>query len=222
MTQGIWMDRSGWTYAGIEVNVTGIGSDTYGPYTSLGSDILNHRDVMDDLVTWCNAAARAWFGFITFSWASTDQSPQFGVSLIPTGTASYTVNSTMQGLTGWPASQAASGDPLNSTAGISGTCDASFRVPGWVPRVDGTGIHAEDGACLPDAPSTALKRLPVDAILTERQRLAMRAALTSGPTERAAYVYHEAAATWRYITFGDVRFERGSVDLYRASLEGVA
>jgi hypothetical protein len=214
---GISVSVSGWTGADIDVTVAPDPAETYDLDEQLNVDQVDHVQVAESIITWCNGEDRAWFGVQTFSWSPIDDyAPQLGIRLTCTAACTYAPNATMQGLMNWGA--AGAGAIIESSSGIDGTVDSIFAVNQWAQHLDGKGMIARDGSTPIDHSTFANFWPDISSIMTEVQHHAMVVATKDSSVVRTASVYHVAAETWRLVSFQRVTYSRGR-QLYRVTLE---
>jgi len=185
--------------------------------TDIDPAAASHYDVMESIVAWANGAGRAWYGAATFAWTLTDESPQYGVRLSCTTSATFAVGSL--GPLNWPATTTAA--YVESTAGCDGTCDAVFRVEPWLPMIEMDGLRSGAGSYIPDSQVYAAASPEIEAVVTEAQLLALTRAYQVSSDPRTARIHRKPTDTWCDVHLGELGQPSRGIQLYRVSLSGV-
>lgn len=216
MSKGLFVSVSGWSDTSLTVTV-GADSEAYVPTT----DKDTPYGYMEDLETWCNAAARAWSGSATFSQSLLETlTPYLGTQLTSSVATTYAADSDLQTLLGWPAS-GQSATEIYSSSGVPSSCDGRSDVGNWTRRVRDVGNYARSGSFVIDSQYCALRHPQIELVITEAQAGALKDALKNSSDPRTAHAYRHSTKEWVEFSLGKVDVTRSQAEHYRAALEAI-
>lgn len=207
---GVILSTRGWTAASITWTHAD-GAETY----TLDGDVANAYDVATALVAWLDDPARVWAANVSgVSFTVGDDGARHRFVIAYTGTFSSIVTSAS-----W---DVFFGDTSATPDGVAeGTLAETPGIVGWV-RVDNSpGVRSRSGSWRYGLAQIAPQRPAVELWLDEAAAHVLSQALRYAAVPRTAYLYDEDAATWRWVTIGEVAFEpiEGDPNLIRVSVE---
>ncbi len=198
------------------VDVTvGADTDTYSSTPSL----TNAADALDDLQSWLNNVARAWFGVVNFAirWDSTSiAKAEPVVYLTGAGSFDWSPNAAAVTAMGW-----------DTLAGVSETTSSGL-AGSWYPargaymrrwlRSLGDGPAAATGALRPGQLGDAGQRGEIEAVTDELAPYTLTQALRSATLPRRGLVYSDLSGAWVDVALGPVVQERLQPQAYRVRI----
>jgi hypothetical protein len=203
-----------WAYV-IDLTVGG-NLDTYTSPQTFSDPVA----AMDDLVTWCNALARPWFGGTTFDW--------FAESYAQTGKAALVLRSSGLDFDFAPDAQAETTLGMHPEMATFQTSLGDGCVGGWFPasglsltgwvRELPMGEAAGVGAVRHGVPGLARLAPLVSAWATAAELAHLPAALRAATLPRRGRVWHEAQGVWRDVAIGGYSQTRQEAHTYRVDL----
>ena len=215
----ICFERSGWQGAEVAV-VTSTFFATYTLDANL-SEANTLQAFVEDFDAWLTSSSRPWSGFAVIrASAVASTNGRVGVRVTCSGDAvSMTPNPTAAAMSGM---STFSGQTDVTSPGATGTFIPSLiSFRGWLPWEKSPGVVSASGGFVAGYPGAVLRRPSCDLVLTERDAVAMAAALAIASNPRRADIYQRTLSTWRRVAVGPTRSPRRSGDLYRAGLEVV-
>lgn len=190
---GLIYTTRGWTGAAIAY-VHADGSDTY----TVDRDELNPLDVAVALGAWLNDGARPWAAHISgvsvAVQAGTDGRLRFAYTYTGSSFVSVTPNAT------WIARF---GDtPASPPTEAAATCSVEVASSVWQQWDTRPGLRSREGSMRAGHPLTSHRRPACELPMSLAQSWAFSECCRLAAPNRTAYIYHEAAATWRLCRVG--------------------
>ncbi len=195
------------------VDVT-VGADTE-TYSSNPS-LTNAADAIDDLVSWLNNFARAWYGVVNFAarWDSTSiAKAEPVIYLTGANTFDWAPDAAAVAAMGW---DALGGQTETTSSGLAGSWypERGVYLRRWLRALAG-GTGAAVGALRPGQPGDAGQRGELEALTDEQAPYTLTQALRSATLPRRGLIYSDLAAAWVDVALGQVSQERLEPQVYR-------
>lgn len=200
------------------VDVTVVNLETYiNPATANTA-----YDAIEGLVAWANDAARAWFGFTTFSWAWVRDGWDGGAKLILRASFfAFDISAGAHDRLGIPADVGA--NEVGGDQSATGTWAPAglMAVRGHMRTLD-AGDANGGGGVRPGVPGTAHYRPRVTTLGTVVDAARFASILASAANPRRVWVYQLHTTTWREYALGLPSRQAAGTMHYRFDLPCVA
>ena len=199
---------------GFSADVTVAGNtDTW----TVAPTIADPASAMDDLVTWCNALLRPWWGGVTFGWTATAYSGT-GLAAVALTSAGqpfdWLPDADCETVLGIHAENNTYQNTLTDGAQGSFFPAAGVTVDQWVRNL-GDGNAAGIGAIRGGVPGLAGFAPKVEAVATASEVAVLIASLRYATRPRRAMLWQPHTGQWRQAAIGQVSHGRGEGAIYR-------
>lgn len=200
------------------VDVTIGGLETYNNPATKSSAY----DAITGLVAWANDAARAWFGFSTFSWSWTRDSSDGGAKLtLMASGLPFDLSAGAHTLLGLPADVGQ--NEIGGDQSAVGTWAPASRVAvRRHMRVLDPGDANGAGSVRPGVPGAAAFRPEVAAIGTVKEAARLAVILGTASTPRRGWVYQAHTDIWREYALGHPTRQAAGTMHYRFEFPALA
>lgn len=204
--------RDSWTWTGQFT----VGANTR-TYTNDAGDNSAY-DAMVAMLAWLNAAARPWFGAITFAWSVAQATGGGAFTLTATANFTLVASAGMTTATGLPS--AAATQTIAGTV-ASGTIwpDSGVKLRQYLRQLP-AGSGAAVGSFLGAVPGLAPYRPRVQAIGSRSDAARWHEQLANAASPRRGWVYQDDVGVYRQVALGQEKIDRADArNAYNLHLE---